>query len=492
MLVIGLFAQVVCGGNAFAQEPAKSARLAKPDINMRYRMIEQYDTSNGRPPEGTLGTTRAAFKISIKTSTEQRSGAPTTVEDGLQVIFLERAAAVAALDNQLVESVIRRYETVRVTPPPPTSGTQKPYVPLQGMTLFIKPVAGGPPQILSLTPERPMHDVDFRYAAVQIWLPNLIYILPNTNLSASPKRVGESWPVVRLAATTLMGFPVQTGVLTAKLEDVVASPKGDVWTATIGITGQVQEGPMDAAVNARVLFSFAPPLAKKSADPASNDSSPENVVDCFGGITEIRMTKESRVPIDESSRLRRTIVQQFVLQRQLQYDGPPLEVPVPMPKPNEQNSWLTYADPDGRFEFRYDQALIHRTDYGDHNAILLRADPPEGLKRVVIHVRSDKDKFQPETLTKDVVAAMEKEGYEIRKGDEGWLPEADWPGMKVYHVELAATDSEGRRTHHHGYWVHLGQSPWFIVDSATTIDPSTPFRAEVETLIKSIKLKSKK
>jgi hypothetical protein len=392
----------------------------------------------------------------------------------------------------MVTDVIRKYETVRITPRPPAENKLKPYNPLDGMELLIKARLGSPPEILTLTPERPMHLDDYGYAGLQIWLPNLIYLLPNTNLSAAPKKVGETWPVVRMAASTLVGLPVQTGMLKAKLEDVAPNAKGDEWTAIISVTGQPTEGQNEIAVNARIVFTFAPPMAPRPIDGVAGDSRPENVVDAHGAITEIRMASVNTQPIDEDNRLRRRSVREFILQRQIHFDGPPLIVPTPLPKANEENSWLTYVDPAGGFEFRLSQDLVFDPEQSDQNRLYFKRQQGDGMKRFVLYAMGDKQKFQPEKLNKELLSTMEKGGLEINRGEEGWLPESDWPGMKVYHMEAAATDVNGVRTQLNGYWVHMGQSPWFFIDAATTLDPPGPFRKEVETIIKGIKLTPKR
>ena len=482
----------LCGSAASGQDAAKTATVAKPDISTRYRFIEQYDTGNGPPPAGTLGTYRLAFKNTNKVSEERTSGAPSTTQTSLQMIYTERAAAVAALDSQMVTDVIRHYETVRMTPQPPAENKTKPYIPLEGMTLLVRPHPGSAPDVLTLTPDRPMRVVDFMYASTQIWVPNLVYLLPNTNLSASPKKVGETWPVVRNAASTLVGFGVQTGQLKAKLEDVAANAKGDEWTAIISIAGQAQDGQNEAAVNARVVFTFAPPEAPRTVEGAAGEGRPENVVDARGAITEIRLASVNTQPSGDDTRLRISNRREFVLQRQIRYDGPPLDVPNPAPKPNEENSWLTYVDPGGEFQLSYPQELMYDPETSNENLLVLLNQRPEGVKIVKVYVMGPKHKFQPEATSKDLVKDLEKQKFELNRGHDGWLPEAEWPGMKIYHFEAAATDVNDKRFDVNKYWVHMGQSPWFAVESTTTLDPPGPFRKEVETIIKGIKLTPKR
>jgi hypothetical protein len=491
-LVIG-----VCAPAAWAQETPKAAAAAplqKPDITTRYRFIEQYDVGAGVPPAGTLGTYRVAFKTTNKESEDQPNNrAPLLTQSSIQMIYTERAAGLATFDSQMVTDVIRHFDTVRITPEPPAeSKAARPSHPLEGMMLWIRPKPTAVAEVFNLSPERPLKVYDFMLAGTPIWLPSLVNLLPNTNLSAPPKKVGESWPLVGTAARALLGVQVGTGALKAKLEEVIPNAKaGGDWTAVISVAGQVQAGPTEASVNARILFTFAPPTAPRTAEGAASDV-PENVVEAHGAITEIRMSTVNSMPL-ENPRLRLTNRREFVLQRQIRYDGPPLEVPNPAPKPTEENSWLTYTDPQGAFQLRFGQELLLNLETSDPpNKLVLESERSEGMKRASIYVFGAKEKFQPETLSKDLLTNLEKRGFEITRGAAGWLPEPDWPGMKVYHFDAAATAVNGTRSQLYGYYVHMGQNPWFFVDGGTTVDPPTPFRKEVEGIIRSIKLNPKK
>ena len=241
---------------------------------------------------GAIGQYRVAFRDSLTETLEQRKGAPKASSATLQMIFSERVIRANPRDDRMITDVVRRYETVRVLPAPPTRQA-KPYVPLEGMTLWFqqRPGVSIYPLVLDLTPSRPLREEDYGRAMAlyyQVNMTQLAFLLPDL-----PTRTGESWQIPKSGAQALLGKPVAGGGgLVGKLLEVKADPKGGPSIAIFSVTGHTRTDEGDMAVNAMVEFSFAPPApagpaaAAKEAEPA--DAARRNVIDARGGIVRIR------------------------------------------------------------------------------------------------------------------------------------------------------------------------------------------------------------
>ena len=103
----------------------------------------------------------------------------------------------------------------------------------------------------------------------------------------------------------------------------------------------------------------------------------------------------------------------------------------------------------------------------------------------------------PEDLKKDLAEKYNMLKMEVIKGDEAWLPEADWPRMKVYRIEAAVKVADPKaapdrasstRIHFEGYLVQFGQPVSIMVIATTSRGRLAPFRDEVEQILKSIQL----
>ena len=220
------------------------------------------------------------------------------------------------------------------------------------MTLWFHPRPLDDPQVLCLTEGRSLRENDYGIAARQIFLPDLSKVLPSL-----PLRVGDTWKVPVAGTKVLLGDRSASGDgLTGKLVEVRKGGKEGQWVAVLSLTGRAVVGPNGSmAVNARLLFTFTepePPEARK-------DKEDEAKVDALGGITEVRMAQTATGPLTSGSneRLRLTRTRELVLERHLEDAGAPLPVPNPLPQATEENSWLTYENPDGLFHFRFPQEL---------------------------------------------------------------------------------------------------------------------------------------
>ncbi|MHC5541644.1 single-stranded DNA-binding protein [Singulisphaera rosea] len=168
--------------------------------------------------------------------------------------------------------------------------------------------------------------------------------------------------------------------------------------------------------------------------------------------------------------------------------------------PTEENSWLTYDDPQGAFHFRHPQDLRLGPQTNDDMVELLRNRSAAGPDRVVLlrqhrtgDTVADKQNRNPDFLAKTIEERWKS--YDILRGPAGWLPDADWAPskMKVYRMSLAlrgagAASKRDARIHDDNYLVLFGRDDSIVVESSTIQDPPSPFRAEVEAIIKTVQL----
>ena len=189
----------LCRVAVAAQAPGPSSPAGRGPANgstTRYRFIERYAlTEDGARPE-VITQYRVAIRETIKTSIDNPQGTPQRNETTLQTISSERPAQVSG--TGAVTAVVRRYEAFRVTPVPsagPSGGRL-----LEGLTLWYRPRAGQAPQILSLTEDARLRDLEYNVAARQVYLPDLTAVLP-----ALPSRIGERWKVPLTAVQAMLG-----------------------------------------------------------------------------------------------------------------------------------------------------------------------------------------------------------------------------------------------------------------------------------------------
>jgi hypothetical protein len=454
------------------------------DLSTRYRFQEHYATGDGQKPAGSIGTYRVGVKAINKITEEQAQGAPKITQTSLQFVYTERAMSANTLNDQYVTDLVRRFDTVRTSAESSSATKGKSDRPLEGVTVWLKDRPQQLPLVLNLTPEHRLTDLEYNHIINQIWLPRLAFLLPD-----SPKRLHEAWRVIPTAGQQMLGKPFQSGVLQAKLTDVKPDPKGGDWTATIRVTGQIVLGSTDTGVNAEFTFTFAPPAPGGAAGAAASE---KQVVDARGAITKMRIASTSSALIPEqrvTGRLKFTVQRDYTLERQLNPTGPPLDPPAKAPQASEENSWLTYRDPKGQFEFRHSEDLHYMPDEPDSGpeSLIFRSIQSEGSVRVGIHL-VHQTKNQAEVLRKDQIAGLEKADWEITPGSAAWLPEGDWGKLRVFRWELVGQTPSGERLHLYSYSVLTGQNLSFFVESTTNLDPPTVARSEIESILKTLTL----
>ena len=484
--ILALSAWLLAAAPAAAQQPAtpNPAQATGPELTTRYRFFERYAVAGEQAPPGALGAYKVAVLDQRNTTTEQAGFEPFKSEDKFFATFVERASGVYGLDDRYVTDVVRRYEKVVLVDSRMGPGVPAPNPPLlTGMTLWVR---SGPTKKvfynLPGTEPRGLRYYEYLLIQDQLFTPAVVSILPSEEC-----RVGDTWKLIPSGIMTLLGGkPIESGSLEGKFVEVRTDPKGASRSAIFDITGTTKYLKNSTSLHALVTFTFGPPEANQDA----TKKAAETVIEARGAITRINLSQVESGPIpveDPKKTARFTTNRIFQFQRDLRVDNPP-SIPAPAPQPTEANSWLTYADRDGRFQFRFPQdfQFIPRPNQFD----LQRGSAEEGedVIRIFPKERSDPNS-EPEAMRKGRTADLE-EDFEVTPGNGGFLPEADWvrpSRLRVYRWDAFIRPKDKTAPQKNalllGYTVLTSRDQSFYVEALSNREPLLPIRGEVESIL---------
>ena len=471
-----------------ASTPARTQKV--DDLTGRYRFSERFTTDDEHTGPGVVGSYRVALLEVAKDSIDTAQGAPKRTETSRQAIFTERPGET--IGTGIVASTVRTFERFRARPEDAsrTMGAR----PLEGLTVFVRPKNGDLPLVVNQAGDRAITEYEYDVISRQVFVPQLATLLPSRVF-----RVGDSWPIPRKAAQALLGDPwIQDDRLVGKLAEVRKEVDGPRMVAAIAISGKVAGPGGESTINAEVLFTFQPrsSLESFSTKPTFPPRPTEDITEARGAITELRMARLTGGPLPGPGRLRFQSNRELTMHRQIGLGAGAVAPPLveKTPELTEANSWLAHLDPAGRYAFRHPQDLLppDRTQ-----------PPPEANTNLLLRTRREgRDMLQvefvgktlaPEDLKKELAEKYAMLRMEVTKGAEGWLPEADWPKMRVHRIEAALKVADTRaagstRIHFDGYLLLFGQSASVIAIATTSRESVTPFRNEVEQILKSIQI----
>jgi len=483
------------GDSAAGSTPAKTTKVV--DLANRYRFTERYARDDEREtPAGAIGPYRMGLVEVTRETVDSPQGAPRKSETTRQTIFVERPAEQVGLG--VVSGSVRSFERFRLRPEDPsrTMGAR----PLEGLTVYYRPKVGDLPLVLSLTEGRKLTEYEFDAITRQVFAPHMASILP-----PQPVRVGDSWRIPRRAAQAILGdVGIQGDTLIGKFAGLAKEVDGPRLVASVAISGRVTAASGETAVNAEALFTFTPEGRPRPDAPGAGPGRPaDEVVEARGAITELRLARATGGPLPGPGRLRYQSSRELTVHRQL---GLVANAPaLPLPKlpasasAADDDARLTLIEPSGRFSFEHPQDLLPPDR--------AQLAPAVAGKVALLRVRREgMDLLQVELVPKplgiEALKARLAAEYgkaakmEIIQGAEEWLPEADWPRMKVYRIDAAAkvpdraqgAPSAQPRTHFDAYLLLPGQAVSVIAIATTTRDAVAPFRREVEQILKSLQI----
>lgn len=278
-----------------------------------------------------------------------------------------------------------------------------------------------------------------------------------------------------------------------KFTELRKDTKSGNFIALLTIQGKVANPAAETAVNAQVVFQFPPPPPPTEAEKKKGDAALAKI-EAQGSITDLRMGMTTTVVIPNSKGLKQTDTRELILQRKPAYDAVQLQIPKDPPPQTSENSWIITVDPNGRFQFRHPQTLLPETSNDDPDSIVLRRSNPEGPDVLVLKFSAENE--NQEEMYKKLLndwGDFRAKGFEIREGTYGYLPESDWPDVKVYHAEAAmiipSRGSSRTQTIYNNYYLIRFKGNGSLTAHATTMkDPPLAFRRGVEEILKTYRL----
>jgi hypothetical protein len=497
-----LLALLLLPGAALSQETPKGKEGSTPaktqkftDLTTRYRFIERYTSQDDKAGPGIVGSYRVAILDVIRDSVESSQGAPKRTELSRHTIYGERPVELTHSVGNVFASVktIQKYQA-KAEDASKTMGAR----PLEGATVLVRPRFGDLPLILSMTEGRTLTEYEYDVLAHQMFVPQLPALLP-----VQAVRLGDTWRVPQKGAQALLGDPSLRGdTLIGKLTEVRKEVDGPRMVASIAITGKAAGTTGETAVNAEVLFTFQGSIPPK--DPAKKSTFPpiptEGTMESRGAITEIRLASVSSGLLPGTGRLRFQSNRELTMHRLLgPIDGPGALPPFEKtPEASEDNTWLSHVDPSGHYALRHSQDLLppdRSQAIAEPNTVLLGRTRREG--RDMLRIEFVGKTLTPEDLKKKLAEKYALMKMEVLKGEETWLPEAEWPKMRVHRIDASLRVRDPKalvagggstRIHFDGYLIQFGQSASILAITSTSRDDVAPFRQEVEQILKSIQL----
>jgi hypothetical protein len=490
--------------------PADNARESLPaetsaePLSVRFRLIEKYTlTPDALKPE-LINTYQVGIRATNKTVIDKPQGAPDRYESKMQMIYTEAPAKVGKMGEVL--DAVRYFDTFNLKSDVP------PAVPLfKGLKILLHVQPGADTQILSLTEGRSLREAEFAEITRQLFLPQLSAIFPIT-----PVRVGDTWHIPVASARYLVGETpgAEEYSLDGNLIEISKSSVGTALVAVIGVSGEFNGTDGHHAINARIHFTFEPRGSTVAnagaAKSAVNPNVPvERVSEARGAVTKVFMARSLVTSIpDTDDRLKETVTYELVLERRRLPAGnaanaTPLVIPATIPVADENNSWLRYDDPAGRFHFRHPQEL--RIEPGSMGSDIVglvdrqfRRPDSMTIQLPPKSATPDRDRQtrDPEYHRRTLYAMWEKQKRDVVGGPTGWLPEGDWNPFKrkVYRIEAALkqsnADPSAPRVYSDYYLVLFNTGDVAIV-TAMTVQDHIKFRDQAEALIKTLEFTPK-
>lgn len=489
-----------------AAEAASSAAAGgeTQPLSLWYQFAERYAAAPAAAHPAWLSQYQVGSREKIKFTTEKAQGAPDSNEVVVQTIYTERA--VKTTPTQAASDVVRRYERAKLTT---TLKTHRPFQNpafLEQLMLWYRIPPGQPVELYNLSEGRKLRQLEFDRITANPFLPQLATLLP-----ATPRRVGDQWPVPRGATAVLLGaMPMEEEYdVTAELLDVRAVEAGSAaMTAEFAIKGTLLLEQGDVGLNVRVSFAFDLPGEADEPKPGQPPRARPAVV-AEGWISEIRMAETVTVPLpgDETGRLSQIQSRELVLARRVKPSELGTEAALPLvapdaPPDDPAHTWITYDDPQGRFHLEHPQSLRIpriRPD-GGIDMVDRRLEGSDVVSLNLVPKTGDavKDKLAADPLEhkKELVQTWRRQGQEILMGDSGWLKDDVWAPLnrRVYRLEAALKPAgeeavvRSGRIYADYYVVQFTRNETLIVTAMTVRDPHVAFRDQAEGIIKSFNL----
>ncbi len=371
---------------------------------------------------------------------------------------------------------------------------------LLGLTIWYHRRPPLRPQIISLTPDRPIREDEYSMIEEEVTISNLIAFFP-----ATPKRVSETWGVPPGAVLSVSGrAPDEEGYeLTGTLKEVNISQDGNSAVAEIDIAGKFDVEGQPGAFHARIIFDFVPRGVALPAAGAVEGASKVVTADGWIKRADLSLVRVGSLP-EGDGRLKHKFTIELTAERRPMTlaagePGPaptPLTLPTAPPPVVGDNAWVVFDDPDGRFHFRHPQEYIKQRPAIPVPARFEFMDkrPGTGDAALVIVVPTKMGNATSEQVFRDPAGLKKgldeewlKEQVTVTKGPAGWLDDAAWKDSKrrVYRIESALKQRDKNPVYADVYLVEFNQTQRIVVHSYTERTDHLVVRKNVEDVIRS-------
>ncbi len=412
--------------------------------------------------------------------------------------FVERTGKAGKLGE--APDLIRRYDAVIFKDVVQARALSPPL--LQGLTIWYRNRPPLKAEIISLTADRSLREDEFNMIQSDVNLPAL-----TSFFSPVGRRVGETWEILPSAVQAVSGNPPnEEGYeMTGTLKKVSKSADGASLVAEIGVAGHFGVLRDPCAFNASIEFTFVPqgvsiPKAVAKKEQASK------TVEATGSIklALLSFVRVADVP-ETDGRLKHRVTIELIMERRPLAPQPgergepsaPLELQ-PVPKATEENSWITYDDPLGRFHFRHPQELLLTpTRLSDLHTLELTDIRPAGNAVVGLVLPENRGNAERDLLFHDAKHFQQVLEREAAKGPDhttwgtiGWLEDEDWKTRKrkVFRMEGAVRGDEDAPTVYVDFYLvnEINSSRSFKITAWMGREGGhLAFRKDVEDIIRS-------
>ena len=496
---------ITCGVRAQGPEvpgPTTQPEGSDQPLSLRYRFIESYGLAEDAGRPDLIVQYQVGSIETIRRELEKERGAPDRQEIEYRTIYTERPTRVARpgeVDTRRRYDVFRAGGVAQADP--------RMAILLRGLDLWYHPRAGTAPELISMTPGRPIRQLEYDTVIGQLYFPRLSAVF-----SPLPVRKADTWSIPRQAAHVLLGKVPEAGNyrLEGTLTQVDKGAQGADLTAIIDISGEIALEEGEGAIRARIWFVFQPLTAAAAATPKGLTDQPARgvsprdteIVEARGYISKVQMTRRLALPLDEEGRLQEIGTRELQAQRRKvpSLAGSPgvasLLIPEKPPVADEKNSWLLFDDPEGRYHFSHPQEMAIQTP--ESNPLVLHRVRPDGkadtllLGAVPKEADSARDRkwSDPQAFVKDLQQNVARRGEDLIPGPMGWLPEQEWSPLKrkVYRYEVALKKNDSPRHYLDAYLILFASGDHFVLQAMTNRDDHIDFRNQAESLIKTLDL----
>ena len=474
----------------------KAALEAVGALSTRFKFVERYGVEDDPRQPQKLTQYRIGMLETTKYEIERPQGAPERNQRSRTIVYAERAAKVGKLGEPI--DLIRRYDKVVLRDLVQARPVNPPL--LQGLTIWYHHRPPLRPQIISLSPDRPIREDEYGMIEEEVSISNLIAFLPST-----PKRVSETWEIPAGAIQSVSGrAPDPEGYeLTGTLEQVTRSPDGNSSVAEIDIAGKFDVEGQPGAFHGRIIFEFVPRGVALPAAGAIEGASKVVTADGWIKRADLSLVRVGTLP-EGDGRLKHKLTIELIVERRPMTlaagEAGPAPAPLPLPSAPPtavgNNAWIAYDDPDGRFHFRHPQEYIKKRPAIPVPSRIEFADvrPGAGDAGLVFMLPTRKGDPDAEKVFRDPVSLKKgvdeewlRSQFDVTRGPAGWLDDADWKDSKrrVYRIEAALKQRDKHPVYADIYLVEFNQTQRVVVHSYTERTDHLVVRKNVEDVIRS-------